>query len=201
MKIKALQPVLVDLFGDTVAVMSDDAFQVEQSDFRLLVLLSADKSWLRLLLPIGPEGEARSFMTQLLTANFDDTQLVRYALQQKVLWGVFHHRLESLVEEDFRAAIAQLLELNRQGLDGFFRAMIEAQIRQIIAAAKSQGQTLAATLQTLDRFYAEGMLGGLEQSSQQRGATLDAWRSQLNRLWDEVEANDFDRDATGEMLG
>ncbi len=201
MKIEDLQPILVDLFGEAVAVMSDDAFQVEQPDLRLLVVLSADKSWLRLLLPIGPEGEARSFMAQLLAANFDDTQLVRYALYQQVLWGVFHHRLESLVETDFRDAIAQLLELNRKGLDGFFGSMIEAQIRQIIAAAKSQGQTLEATLQTLDRFYAEGMLGGLDQSSQQRGATLKAWRYQLNRLWDEVEANDFNRDVTGEMLG
>lgn len=201
MKIEALQPALVDIFGEAVAVMSDDAFQVEQPDLRLLVLLSADKSWLRLLVPIGPEGDAKAFMAQLLTANFDDTQLVRYALHQQVLWGVFHHRLESLVLEDFQAAISQLVELNRQGLDGFFGAMIEAQIRQIIAAAKSQGQTLAATLQTLERFYAEGMLGGLDQSSQQRGATLDAWRFQLNRLWDEVEASDFNREMPGEAPG
>jgi len=191
MKLDAIQPLLVDLFGDAVAVMSDDAFQVEQPEFRLLVLLSADKSWLRLLLPIGPEEEARSFATQLLTANFDDTQLVRYALHQQVLWGVFHHRFETLVEEDLRAAISQLLELNRQGLSGFFSSMIEVQIRQIIAAAKAQGQTLAATLQTLERFYAEGMLGGLDQTAKERGSTLEAWRYQLNRLWDEVEASDF----------
>ena len=198
MKIEALRPALVDLFGESVAVMSDDAFQIEQPDLRLLVLLSADKSWLRLLVPIGPEGNARAFMAQLLTANFDDTQLVRYALHQQVLWGVFHHSLETLVEADFRAAISQLVELNRQGLDGFFGAMVEAQIRQIIAAAKAQGQTLEATLQTVERFYAEGMLGGLDQDAQQQGATVEAWRYQLNRLWDEVQASDFSPDLSGD---
>ncbi len=197
MKIDALQPVLVELFGDSLEVMSPSAYQVEQPEGRLLILLSEDLTWLRLLVPMGPEGEAKPFMAQLLAANFEDTQLVRYAVYQKVLWGVFHHSLESLVEADLRAAIAQLLELNRQGLDGFFGSMIEVQIRQIIAASKSQGKTLEATLQTLERFYAEGMLGGLDQSSQQRGATLDAWRYQLNRLWDEVSASDF----TGERPG
>lgn len=182
-----LRSLLVDLFGEAVSSQSPDAYQVETEAFRLLALLSEDGSWLRLLMPLAPQAEAAPFMEQLLSANFDDCQLVRYAFHQTVLWGVFHHRFASLEEADCRLAIAQLLDLNRQGLDTSFNRLIEQQIRQIIQAAKSQGQSLAATLQTLERFYAEGMLGGLDQSSQQRGATLDAWRYQLNRLWDEVE--------------
>lgn len=183
-----LRSLLTELFGDALASLSPEAYQVETEAFRLLVLLSEDGSWLRLLLPLGPQAEAQPLMEQLLSANFDDSQLVRYAFHQNVLWGVFHHRLASLEETDCRGAIAQLLELNRQGLDRFFGSVIEQQIRQIIQAAKAQGQSLETTLQTLERFYAEGMLGGLDQSAQQRGATLDAWRYQLNRLWDEPEA-------------
>ena len=197
MNIDQIQPILVELFGEAVEKMSTDAFQVDQPEFRLLVLLSADHSWLRILLPMLPEAEAQPFMGQLMMANFDDTQMVRYAIHQNLLWGVFQHSLESLVEADFRAAIAQLLELNRQGVDSFFGNMIEGQIRQIIAASKAQGQTLEATLKTLERFYAEGMMGGLEQTAKQRGATLEAWRYQLNRLWDEVEASDFSGGSEG----
>jgi hypothetical protein len=196
MKFEALQPLLVELFGEALQVMPPDSFQVEESGFRLLVLTSEAQGWLRLLVPIAPEGETAGFLAQILAANFDSTQQVRYAVHQQVLWGVYHHRLDSLVEEDLRAAIAQLTTLHDQGLDVFFNSMIEAQIRQIIAASKAQGQSLAATLQTLERFYAEGMMGGLDQTAQQRGATLDAWRYQLNRLWDEVEETDF----TGEIL-
>jgi hypothetical protein len=180
-----LRSLLIERFGDALASLSPDAYQVETEAFRLLVLLSEDGRWLRLLLPLAPEVEAQPLMAQLLSANFDDSQLVRYAFHENLLWGVFHHRLASLDEMDCQAAIAQLLELSRQGLDRFFGSLIEQQIRQIIQAAKGQGQSLEATLQTLERFYAEGMLGGLDQTAQQRGATLDAWRYQLNRLWNE----------------
>lgn len=183
MQFDDLEPILLELFGDDLMVMSPDGFQVEQGGLRLLVLLSEDRSWLRLLVPLAPAAEAQPFLEPLLAANFDQTQWVRYALHQQVLWGVFHHGLASLVEGDFRQAIAQLLELNRQGLDGLFGDRIEGQIRQIVTAAQAQGQSLESTLQTLERFYAEGMLGGLDQSAQERETTLAAWRYQLTRLW------------------
>ncbi|NER82258.1 MAG: hypothetical protein F6K42_22385, partial [Leptolyngbya sp. SIO1D8] len=41
-------------FGDQLQVNPPDAWQVETDEFRLLVLLSADQSWLRLLAPLVP---------------------------------------------------------------------------------------------------------------------------------------------------
>ncbi len=67
-----------------------------------------------------------------------------------------------------------------------FNQLVESRIRQIIEAAKQQGQSLEATLQNLDRFYEEGILGDLEQGADSREQVLAAWRRQLERLWPEV---------------
>jgi len=109
-------------------------------------------------------------------------------LHQKVIWGVFQHDLSSLSRPQFEGATDQLLTMKQQGVTPFFNRMIEDQVRQIIAAAKLQGQTLEATMQTLDRFYAEGMMGDMQSgdSSYQQTA-LTAWRYQLERLWPWVE--------------
>ncbi|MEB3359612.1 MAG: hypothetical protein VKK04_22995 [Synechococcales bacterium] len=176
---------LSDLF-DSLEVNAPESWQVESGRSRLLVLLSEDQSWLRALISIAPLQEAQPYLSQLLEANFDDTQDVRYALYQGVLWGVFQHRLESLVVQDFKGAIARLAKLRDRGLDDSFSRLAETQIRQIIQAAKQQGQSLEATLQTLERFYREGLMGELAQTADQRNAVLGAWRYQLERLWEEV---------------
>ena len=111
----------------------------------------------------------------------------RYALYQSFLWGVFQHSLASLVVEDFTVAIARLVSLKERGISDLFNQVIETRIRQIIKAAKMQGQSLEATLQTVDRFYEEGMMGDLDQGSAGREETMTAWRYQLERLWPEVE--------------
>jgi hypothetical protein len=165
---------------------STGLWQVETPTFRLLVLLSEDQSWLRVLIPIAPAQEAQPFATQLLEANFDDTQETRYALNQGVLWGVFQHSRESLNTDDFSAAVGRLLVMNQQGLSNLFNNLIEGRIGQIIHAAKLQGQTLEATLQTLDRFYEEGLMGEMDQGAESREAVLAAWRRQLERLWPEA---------------
>ncbi|MEH1778746.1 MAG: hypothetical protein V7L26_06455 [Nostoc sp.] len=50
---------------------------------------------------------------------------------------------------------------------------------------KQQGQSLQATMQTLERFYAEGMMGEIDSSAKGREEVLTAWRHQLERLWNE----------------
>lgn len=179
---------LTDLFESaSVQAVTPESWQVETPDFRLLVILSDDQSWLRILLPIMSDQAALPFVEQLLEANFDDTQQSRYALHQGVVWGVFQHSRESLTPNDFSDAIAQLVSLQQLGLSNAFDQLVERQIRQIIQAAKKQGQSLEATLQNLDRFYEEGLLGDLEQGAGSREQVLAAWRRQLERFWPEVE--------------
>ncbi|MGL6344597.1 MAG: hypothetical protein ACRC80_36290 [Waterburya sp.] len=165
----------------------EEAWQIKNSEIHLLILLSEDRSWLRLLTPIAPAREAQSLLPQLLEDNFDLTQDVRYALSQEVLWGVFHHRLESLTVEDLELAIASLQNLVNKGLSQPFNQLIEKQIIQIVKAAKSQGQSLESTYQTIDRFYQEGIMGGVDQDPAQREQFLAAWKAQLERLWSQVE--------------
>lgn len=179
---------LTNLFASTpVQVIAPGSWQIETPDFRLLVLLSDDLSWLRMLLPIVSAQAAQPFWEQILAANFDDTQEVRYALHQGVIWGVFQHSRETLVTSDLTNAIARLISLHKIGLSEVFNQLVESRIRQIIQTQKQRGQSLQATLQNLDHFYEEGLLGDLEQSGESREQVLAAWRRQLERLWLEVE--------------
>lgn len=178
--------VLSNLFGSAMQMTSTEAWQVDLGNFRLLVLLSEDQSWLRSLISIAPAHEAQPYFEQLLAANFDETQETRYALYDGVLWGVFQHSRDSLTVADFEAAIARLTQLQEQGLSQRFSQLAETQIRQIIRAAKLQGQSLPTTLQTLERFYQEGVMGEMDQNAQQRQDVLQAWQYQLERLWDDV---------------
>lgn len=188
MKIDEITPLLQQIFDSgKISQQNDDNWQVEQDDLRLLVILSEDRAWLRILIPIVPVAEAQPFLPQLLAANFNVTQEVRYAIAQNVVWGVFFHRLETLVAEDFCSAIAILMALKKKGLSDCFQQLIEERVRQIVKASKAQGQSLEATYKTLERFYQEGMLGGIDQDPQERENFLAAWKYQLERLWSEVE--------------
>lgn len=177
---------LTSLFGDQVQISPPESWQVEVENLRLLVLLSEDGSWLRSLVTIAPAGEAEPYLKQLLESNFDETQETRYALYSGALWGVFQHSLDSLTMADFEGAIARLLNLQQRGLSELFNQFAEAQIRQIIQAAKLQGQSLEETLQSLTRLYEEGVMGDLESNAAERGRVLGAWRYQLERLWGEI---------------
>jgi hypothetical protein len=182
----ALTSLLQTRFGEALSVISTEAWQVETPELRLLVLLSEDQSWLRMLVPIASLDEARPFLEGLMSANFDQTLMVRYAISQEVLWGVYQHSCATLAPADFNEAIDNLIQLKDRGLSSTFHSLLETQIRQIISASKQRGQSLEATLQMLDRFYEEGLMGGLDQSSGDRAATLSAWRYQLERLWPDV---------------
>lgn len=188
MNITEISPLLERLFNSQdIQHDVDEAWQIRNSQIHLLVILSEDHSWLRLLSPIASAEEAQSLLPQLLEDNFDRTQEVRYALNQNVLWGVFHHSLVSLTTADLEKAIASLISLKEQGLSSSFNQVIEKQIRQIVKAAKAQGQSLETTYQTIDRFYQEGIMGGIDQDPAQREQFLAAWKMQLERLWSEVE--------------
>ncbi|UIE36146.1 hypothetical protein [Leptodesmis sichuanensis] len=176
---------LTNLFSNTVTELEPGSWQVEAPDFRLLVLLSDDRSWVRALAPIAAAQDAQPYLEQLLEANFDDTQQTHYALQEGALWGVFQHRCASLTPEDFEAALQRLQHLRHQGLDECFNRLVESRIRLIIQVAKLNGQSLETTLQTLDRFYEEGVMGEIDAGSEQKEQTLAAWRRQLERLWHE----------------
>jgi len=179
---------LAKLFSTAeVKAIAPGSWQIDTSTFRLLVLLSEDNTWLRVLLPIVPIQEAQPFLAQFLEANFDDTQEVRYALFDGVIWAVYQHNSETLVSGDFASAIARLISLYEAGLDNVFNRLIESRIRQIIQTAKQQGQSLSATMQNLERFYAEGLLGEINQTSESREQVLTAWQRQLERLWDEID--------------
>ena len=188
MKIADISPVLERFFdSEDIKHDAEEAWQIKNSQIHLLIILSEDRSWLRLLSPIAAASEAMSLLPQLLEDNFDTTQEVRYALNQNVLWGVYHHRLESLTAEDLEGAIASLFTLVQKGLSSSFNQLIEKQIVQIVKAAKAQGQSLESTYQTIDRFYQEGVMGGVDQNPEQREQFLVAWKAQLERLWSEVE--------------
>jgi Tir chaperone protein (CesT) family len=186
MKSEEINKAIAELFGPDVQAIAPNSWQIETPNFRLLILLSEDESWLRALIPITTAQEAQPFLEQLLEANFTTTLETRYALHQNVLWAVFQHNCETLTPEDFSDAVKRLVSLHAQGLNDSFSQLIENRIRQIIQVAKLQGQSIETTLQTLDRFYEEGLMGDLNEGAAAREATLAAWRYQLERLWPEV---------------
>ncbi|OLP18596.1 hypothetical protein BST81_09915 [Leptolyngbya sp. 'hensonii'] len=177
--------ILKDQYSPHVQSIESGLWQIETDRYRLLVLLSEDLSWLRVLIPIAPADAAAPFLEQLLEANFDLTQETRYALSQGVLWGVYHHHRESLKPEDLRAAMKRLLLIHEQGLSSSFNQFVESRIRLIIQAAKQQGQSLEETLQQLNHFYEEGLMGEME-GGQAKEEVLASWRYQLERLWPTV---------------
>ncbi len=186
MKFEEITIVLERHFPRDSIEYKEDTWQINSEGVTLLVILSADRSWLRLLTPIAAVTEAQSLLPQLLSNNFDLTQEARYAIAQGVVWGVFHHRLASLTPEDLENAIATIVSLAEKGLTDAFNQLIEQRIRQIILAAKSQGQSLETTYKTLDRLYQEGLLGGVDQQPEEREQFLASWKYQLERLWPEV---------------
>ncbi|MBE9060807.1 hypothetical protein [cf. Phormidesmis sp. LEGE 11477] len=179
-----LTAALTDRFGEAAQHTPPDAWQVETDKMRLIAIASSPL--LKLMTPIMPIAEAQSFVTQMLEANFDQTQAARYAFHQNVVWGVSQFDFETLTLPVLKRAIDQLTDMKSQGAEVFFSRLMESQITQIITAAKLQGQSLEDTIKTLDRFYSEGIMGDMgEQAYQEKAMT--AWRSQLERLWPTVD--------------
>jgi hypothetical protein len=187
MVIQDIEPILVSLYESGIQNIELGLWQIETPTHRLLVLLSEDQSWLRMMIPVIAAAEAEPFWKELLERNFDDTGEVRYGLHQDALWAVFQHALSSLTAEDFVAAIAQLTNLQERGLKDCFDHHADQQVILIIRAAKQQNMSLKMTLQNLDRFYQEGVMGDLDTSPEIRALTLEAWQNRLERLWPMIE--------------
>ena len=181
-----IQAFLTSRFGRALKVIDIDSYQIDTPDYRLLVILSAQQSWVRMLVPIAPAAEAMTFVEEFLSANFDTTLETRYALHQNVLWGVWQHSVAGLTIEDFSTAIEHQIELKQVGIDRAFREFTTKQVREIVRIAKQRGDSLAQTVQTLDRFYAEGVMGDLGAAEETRAEMMTAWQSQLERLWNEA---------------
>jgi hypothetical protein len=181
-----IQTLLSNRFGRSLTIPDPDSFQVDTPDYRLLAILSGQQSWLRVLVPIAPAAEAMTFVEEFLAANFTDTLEVRYALNQGVLWAVWQHSVAGLTPEDFDTALDRAIELKRVGIDSAFQDFATKQVREIIRVSKQRGNTLEQTIQTLDRFYAEGVMGDLGATEDIRQNMMAAWQSQLQRLWDEA---------------
>jgi hypothetical protein len=189
MHISQIRSTLQEKFGASFQVIGDECYEVNTAEFKLLFILSAQQSWLRVITPITSVSNATTFLSELLASNFDETLENRYALHQDVLWGVFQHRIESLVVEDFGMAIDRLIAMKKTGINSAFSQFITQRVREIVRVAKQKGDTLEQTMQTLDRFYAEGVMGDLGSSHEVREEMMGAWRYQLTRLWDEETVN------------
>jgi hypothetical protein len=176
---------LTNRFGTTLKIVDPDSYQIETPDYRLLIILSAGQSWVRMLVPIAPAAEAMTFVEEFLSANFDATLETRYAMNQGVLWGVWQHSVAGLSSEDFNTAIDRSIELKRVGIDRAFQDFATKQVREIIRIAKQRGDTLEQTMQTLDRFYAEGVMGDIGATEEIRQEMMTAWHYQLERLWND----------------
>lgn len=186
MEARQITPLLQEIFPqDTIEEDNGDNWQVQNDKIRLLIILSEDKSWLRVLTPIASLVEAEPLLIPLMEANFDATQEIRYALGQNVLWGVFHHNFATLAIEDFQNVILRTINVAQTGLSDAFQQLRDRRLKQIIQAAKAQGQSKEATYKSLERYYQEGMLGDLDRDPQERDSFLAAWKYQLDRLWEE----------------
>jgi hypothetical protein len=175
---------LTSRFGTTLKLADPDSYQIDTPDYRLLIILSAQQSWVRILVPIAPAAEAMTFVEEFLSANFDATLETRYAINQGVLWGVWQHSVGGLTIEDFNTAIDRSIDLKRVGIDRAFQDFSTKQVQAIVSIAKQRGDTLTQTMQTLDRFYAEGVMGDLGASEDIRQEMMKAWHSKLTQLWD-----------------
>jgi Tir chaperone protein (CesT) family len=187
MIVQDIPPILASMYGEQLQTIETGLWQIETEEYRLLVLLSDDQSWLRMMIPIAPAAEAEPFLQTLMENNFDDTGEARYGLHQEALWAVFQQGLEGLNRDGFLSAISQLTRLQEQGLSHCFDQYVDKQVIYIIQAAKRQGMTLEMTLQNLDRFYQEGVMGDLDAPPSEREGTLSAWQGRLERLWDTVD--------------
>ncbi len=192
---------------DTVTQVLSDFFpdaQIDQPDrktwkvhkpeerFHLLVSTSKDGKYLRAFVPIAPQNEAEPYYEKLLEYNFSENKLVRYAVNQGLMWGAFKYPIGILEPQQLHEALEELQGLHKQNLSPFFNQLAEDKVREIVAAAKAQGQTMEMTMQTISRFYDEGIMGGLDQDPRQQQQALIAWQYQLERLWNEDPNQDIE---------
>jgi hypothetical protein len=174
--------------GGTLSEMAPGQWQIETGQWRLLVLTSVERDWLRMMIPLVPQEEAMPLAAQLLEANFDRTRETRFAFQNGLLWGMYQHRLSTIGSADLQAAVEQLQQLHDRGFQQAFEDLADAKLRQIVLALQDQAKSLEEALQLLERLYDEGVLGTLQSTREDRELTLQVWRLKLTRLWHEADS-------------
>lgn len=182
MLLSELLQTLCEQLGQEMEPVNDRLWQTQLASGKWV--LRQQENTIQLMVPIVPEVEARPFLADLLELNFN-TGLAHYAFSQGLLWGTFHHALDTLVLSDLETALSDLQQLQSQGLSQCFEQHVDRQVRQIIAVAKQKNQDLQTTLQQIERLYREGILGDMNDSTDRMEATISRWRDRLKRLWTE----------------
>lgn len=80
---------------------------------RPIILIFDEKAdRMRMFTPIGPEEALDAgLMRRMLQANFDSALDARYAIANKLIWGVFIHPLSPLDQAQFASALFQVLNV------------------------------------------------------------------------------------------
>lgn len=87
-------------------------FQVEQMP--LMVLADQQHDRMRLLTPVADAaGLDKETLLTILQANFDRTLDGRYAIWKGQVWSVYLHPLSSLTQQQFDAAVEQVMSLRK----------------------------------------------------------------------------------------
>ncbi len=104
--------------GELVRTLDADAthegsvWQFTFQDRPFMVVFDEKADRMRMFTPIGPEKLLNpGLMRRMLQANFDSALDARYAVANKLIWGVFIHPLSPLDQDQFASAVVQILNV------------------------------------------------------------------------------------------
>ncbi len=85
-----------------------------------MVVFDEKADRMRMFTPIGPDTLLTpDLMRRMLQANFDSALDARYAVANKLIWGVFIHPLSPLDQDQFASAVIQILNVATSFGNGF----------------------------------------------------------------------------------
>ncbi len=85
------------------------AWQISVRERMMLVITDEGHDRMRIISPVRVVDEVTSVqLREAMQANFHSALDVRYAIADDILWSAFLHPLESLTEEQVRAALRQV---------------------------------------------------------------------------------------------
>ncbi len=97
---------------DVNANNQGNTWQFTFQDRPIIMIFDEKADRMRMFTPIGPESALDAeLMRRMLQANFDSALDARYAVANKLIWGVFIHPLSPLDEEQFASALVQVLNV------------------------------------------------------------------------------------------
>lgn len=177
-------PTLAAALNSPVQRIQPGFWQVNTSNFPVIVLLTQDQTWLRLKLPLVSVLESPESVEELLHAySFLVSQDAHYMQYQQQWWAVYHYCLELLNPQDFSVTAAQLVERHQNCLLDHFQSVANDHLCHLIEISKRQGRSLPATLQTLEYLYREYLIGELLEDEQDQQAILAEWRAKIRHFW------------------